>query len=507
MARGVRDGWALTVVLVGLVVAGGLVSPTVDGRTPAGAVPASGGGPPSGQPRPAAIHANFTASPISGQAPVNVSFVLSNVTGKANATSFAVYWAWGDNTTAYNETGIPADNGTAAWINETHVYSRPGTFHFIATIRDNAFDGVLTETATIVVMGITAAFHASATSGPTPLHVWFNLTNINGSTAATSFSVLWRFGDRSPWVNQTQIPATGGHVALVSMRHWYNISGTYDFIAEVQDNNHDGTLYENATISAGNQSLVVTPEPDPVGGTTVGRWFNLTLSPSGGVAPYSATWNQVQTGCSGSTVPLTETCAASMVGSFTLSFIVHDSAGASASGSYRYAVNSTPLVSVSATSSASCQGAVAVYNYTFSATTTDGTNPFAFNWSFDDGSYSTGGATVYHDLAPSGAYNVTVVATAAAGATAEGYSNVTTSALLTCASAGPPSYSAPTTLYEAAVGAIVAVIVVLVIVLVGTVRGSRAGRRRGPPPAVTGETEVDGTGPDGEPPVSPPPTT
>ncbi len=121
-----------------------------------------------------AVEANFSGSPTSGCAPLDVTFT-DNSTGEIDSW----YWEFGDGNTSTEE-------------NPTHQYSESGTYTVSLTVTGPNGSDTETKTDYITVSGPspTADFSGSPTSGPGPLTVGFTDLSLNDPTYWS-----WDFGD------------------------------------------------------------------------------------------------------------------------------------------------------------------------------------------------------------------------------------------------------------------------------------------------------------------------
>ena len=154
-----------------------------------------------------ALSASASASPVSGQAPLSVSFT-GNASGGTSPYSYS--WAFGD-------------GGSSAAQNPSHTYSSAGTFSATLTVTDSA-SAIASKSVTITVSSTTGELVAAASAdpigGPTPLSVSFS-GSASGGTAPYSYS--WDFGDGT-----TSAAQNPGHV--------YSALGNYTAILTVTDN-------------------------------------------------------------------------------------------------------------------------------------------------------------------------------------------------------------------------------------------------------------------------------
>jgi PKD repeat protein len=135
--------------------------------------------------------AAFSAAPLSGSAPLTVTFSNSST----NASDYG--WNFGDSI-------------TSTVISPTHVYTQNGVYTVTLVASNGLLTNTLTRTnyITVAPAGVVANFSAFPLSGPLPLLVQF----LNDSTGASSYA--WSFGD-------------GITATLPSPTHTYTASGVY----------------------------------------------------------------------------------------------------------------------------------------------------------------------------------------------------------------------------------------------------------------------------------------
>jgi beta propeller repeat protein len=127
------------------------------------------------KPTPVPPVANFAASPVSGKAPLKVTF-----TDKSTGSPTSWKWSFGDGT--YSTTKNP-----------THTYSEAGKYTVSLTVKNDAGSNTTAEKNYINVATLKApiaAFSASIRSGKAPLKVQFTDKSVNSPT-----SWKWSFGD------------------------------------------------------------------------------------------------------------------------------------------------------------------------------------------------------------------------------------------------------------------------------------------------------------------------
>ena len=163
--------------------------------------------------------ANFWGTPISGNAPLNVTFI-DNTTGAPNALN----WSFGD--------------GTYSTVkNPIHTYSAAGNYTVKLTASNTA--GASTQTKTNYINVVTALqkpvanFWGSPKSGNAPLNVAF--TDISTGTP-TAWN--WSFGD-------------GTSSKVKSPKHTYSVAGNYTVKLTVSNKAGIGMMTKYSYIKAG----------------------------------------------------------------------------------------------------------------------------------------------------------------------------------------------------------------------------------------------------------------
>jgi len=125
------------------------------------------------EPAPIPPVANFSVSPISGKAPLNVKFTD---TSTGSPTSW--FWNFGDGSKSFLQ-------------NPVHKYSKAGTYNVSLTVKNAAGRNTVTKSKYITVTTKpVAAFSASPTSGKSPLNVKFTDKSTGSPT-----KWKWDFGD------------------------------------------------------------------------------------------------------------------------------------------------------------------------------------------------------------------------------------------------------------------------------------------------------------------------
>ncbi|MRR58855.1 MAG: PKD domain-containing protein, partial [Deltaproteobacteria bacterium] len=136
------------------------------------------------------IEARFTATPVSGIAPLSVQF-----TDQSRGDVAFWWWDFGDGTTSTDR-------------NPVHTYTTGGTYSITLVVVNQLKSDSETKQGYITVCSTSADFTATPLRGSAPLIVDFTDT----STGATSW--LWNFGD-------------GSISAARNTKHTYTANGTY----------------------------------------------------------------------------------------------------------------------------------------------------------------------------------------------------------------------------------------------------------------------------------------
>ena len=193
---------------------------------------------------PASVHANFSATPTSGVAPLVVGFTNLS-TGDFTTSS----WTFGD-------------GGTSTAGSPTYTYTTAGVYTVTLTVSGLGGTDTTTRTSYITVYEpVVAGFVGAPTVGIAPLGVVFTNTSTGDYTNS-----LWVFGDG--WTSSATHPV-----------HTYTMGGVYTVALEV--NGLGGT----DRITHTNYITVYTPVH-----------ADFTASPTSGVAPLVVDFTNLSTG-------------------------------------------------------------------------------------------------------------------------------------------------------------------------------------------------------------------
>ena len=317
--------------------------------------------------------ASFSASPTSGVAPLAVSFTD---TSTGSPTSWS--WDFGDGATSTSQ-------------NPSHTYAVGGTYTVNMTA-SNANGSSAATAATITVsdpvVGPTASFSASPTSGVAPLPVSFTDTSTGSPT-----SWSWDFGD-------------GASSTLQNPSHTYAAGGTY-------------TVNMTATNLGGSSAAtaVTITVTDPVVAPTA----SFSASPTSGVAPLPVNFTDTSTGSptswswdfgdgNSSTLQNPSHTYAS-AGSYTVNMTATNSAGFSTATAVTITVTDPGAGVVSASFTATPTSGTAPLSVAFTDTSSFATS---WSWDFGDGTSSTA-QNPTHLYNTAGSYTVTLTASNSGG--------------------------------------------------------------------------------------------
>ncbi|HEX9034992.1 MAG TPA: PKD domain-containing protein, partial [Streptosporangiaceae bacterium] len=191
------------------------------------------------------LSATATASPTTGNAPLNVAFTGS-ATGGTSPYSYS--WNFGDGTTSTAQS-------------PSHTYSSAGTYTATLTVTDSSSPAkTATSSATITVSAVgnplAATAAATPTSGQVPLNVAFTGTGTGGTPP---YSYSWNFGDGT--TSTAQNPS-----------HTYSNAATYTATLTVTD----------SASPAKTASSSVSITASPIAGTAPGAPTGLTAAAGNG---------------------------------------------------------------------------------------------------------------------------------------------------------------------------------------------------------------------------------
>ncbi len=331
--------------------------------------------------------ASIQASPLSGVAPVTVSF---NGTGSTDSDGSIQTYAWNF-----------GDGATATGSSIQHLYSSAGTYTARLTVTDD--DGA-SGTSTVQVSVAEpnqppiALFAAEPVTGVAPLPVTLN-ANASSDPDGTISTYSWNFGDGTN--------GTGKNTA-----HTYDSPGTYTLSLTVVDNDgaSSSTTRTVTVTGAGNNAPVAAIQANPSSGTvplTVAFTGSGSSDSDGSIASYAWSFGDGSTGTGVSPQHLYTS-----VGTFTASLTVTDDDGAVGSATTQVVVSAAQNVAPTAqfiASPTSGTGPLLVQLNANQSADSDGTI-VSYSWSFGDGTNGSG-KNVAHTYVAAGTYTLQLTVT------------------------------------------------------------------------------------------------
>jgi YVTN family beta-propeller protein len=349
--------------------------------------------------------ADFSVSPISGEAPLKVSF-----TDNSTGNPYSWYWDFGDGT------------NDSININPEHIYTVPGTYN--ASLTASNGNGTASKFATITVLEKTVlpAVNTSinVTSGYAPLSVQI-ISLLQNAT-----EISWDFGDGD------------NSFANLILDHLYTIPGTYNF--SISATNENGTSSEHVQIT------VLKPPVLPVA--------DFSADTREGLAPLTVQFtdsleNDTERywdfGDGSNSTEQNPVHTYSKAGKYTVTLTAKNIIGANTVTKYDYVYVINGLEApVTAFSASPVTGTVPL-NVSFSDSSTG--SPTSWKWNFGDGNTSTEQNPV-HIYSKAGQYTVSLTTGNAVGSNAlTKYSYINAANVLkapvTAFSALPTSGTAP----------------------------------------------------------------
>ncbi|WP_424356685.1 DUF2341 domain-containing protein [Methanocella sp. MCL-LM] len=319
--------------------------------------------------------ASFTASPVSGQNPLSVTFTDASTGNSLSG------WSWNF-----------GDGQTSTERNPTHVYQNAGAYTVTLTVT-NAYGGSNTMTRTNYISVSQHAPVASFTSNPTigqnPLTVQFTSTSNLYGTAAT---YSWNFGDGQ--ASTAQNPS-----------HIYTNAGTYTVTLIVTNTAGSSTTTATITVSqhppAASFTTSATSGLNPLTVT-----FTDTSSLYNAAATYQ--WNF---GDGQASTERNPTHVYQNAGTYTAKLTVTTSGGSNTAQT-TITVNQRPPIASFTSSATTGMNPLTV-------TLTDTSSLYGatatYQWSFGDGTVNSTSQSPSHTFQYAGTYTVRLTVTTSGG--------------------------------------------------------------------------------------------
>ncbi len=296
----------------------------------------------------AQLAADFTASPLSGCAPLVVSFT-------DQSTGSPTQWKW------------DLGNGTISFIqNPSVTYFNPGQYTIKLVIHNAASDSnVIVKTQYITVYAAPAvAFTGTPLSGCFPLPVNFTDQSTPGNGSITQWQ--WDFGD-------------GASSSIPSPSHTYTAAGNYNVTLRLT--NSFGCIKvlskpQYVKISSGVHADFSNSNPGSCNPPVNINFQNLST----GTGALSYQWNFGDGGTSTLTNPSHNYI---LPGNYTVRLITTNSTGCTDT------ITKTNLINIGTINAAFTSANSACVNSPLAFTNTSAPAPFAVTWDFGDGSTAT----------------------------------------------------------------------------------------------------------------------
>ncbi|WP_405381828.1 PKD domain-containing protein [Maribacter sp. LLG6340-A2] len=325
--------------------------------------------------------AEFSATPLTGDAPLNVSF-NANASTDEDGTVNQYVWKFGDNTTSNVK-------------NPSKLYNTPGTYLVSLTVFDDG--GLRDEKTTYITVLDTgnqspvAVAEANVTSGNAPLTVQFTGRNSTGDGPLT---YSWDFAD-------------GGTSNSVDTEHTFT-TGTYTVSLTITDSSNV-TDTDTITITVNdppNQLPMAVIEADPISGTAPLE-VEFSASSSTDDGPLTYAWDFAD----GDTSTLEEPeHTFSESGSYVVSLTVTDEFNETDTETITITVNDPTNQLPVAVIEANPISGTAPLEVEFSGSSSTDDGPLTYAWDFADGDTSTL-EEPEHTFSESGSYVVSLTVT------------------------------------------------------------------------------------------------
>jgi PKD repeat protein len=329
----------------------------------------------------------------------SVTFAGS-VTGGSGPFTYS--WNFGDGTTGSGS------------LTPTHTYANHGTFTATLTVTDG-FGRSSNNATTVTVADVAPTANAGGPySGVPGVAISFTGSATDpGTNDAAGFTYAWDFGDNST-------------STLKNPTHAYAATGTYTVKLTVTEaSGLSSTVSTTASVTTA--SLPVA-NAGPAKSTNEGSAVTFSGSETGGVGPFTYSWN-FGDGTTG-TGSLTPTHTYANHGTFTATLTVTDSLGQKSSASTSVTVNDVAPTANAAGPYSGSPGLAISFNGSATDPGANDASGFTYAWDFGDGTTGTG-SSPSHTYAAAGTFTVKLVVKESSGLS----STATTTA--TIASAPP----------------------------------------------------------------------
>jgi hypothetical protein len=292
-----------------------------------------------------------------------------------------------------------------------------GQWHFVVTVTEVSNTGIFGTSSPVTVTVVNAPSSSSLSISPTTTDVGTPVTaSIQSGYGTAPFQYVWTVTTAGGGSASGNYSASGNQIT-------FSLSGVYSVSVTVTD--ADGLSASlSSSITVNGQLSITISATTP---TTIdkGQTVTFTNSVSGGMAPYTISYSVSSLGggikfgaysINGNAITFT------LPGQYVVSSIVTDSLKntATSSNSVTVTVNALPTVTLSPSSATIDSG----MNLNFTNTTSNGTKPYTFIWSYpsSQGISQSGNTFTFSDT---GNFTITLTIVDAVGVVASSSSNIT----------------------------------------------------------------------------------
>jgi hypothetical protein len=269
----------------------------------------------------------------------------------------------------YAWSGLPSGCVSANVSTLKCVPTKNGTFSILGTVHDKPGSQASSSVALTVEPAITiTGFAADPSQTGLGGSVTFTVTTSGGTPP-----ISYVYTNLPPGCSSTDAPSLS---CTPSQAGSYTVS-----VAATDSETSTASATTTVTIDSGPS---ITSEVWNPASVDLGQSSTLSVTVTGGTAPYTYSYTGLPAGCSSSNTS-TLTCTPTATGSFTVNITVVDAHGLSAQATAPLSVHSA----LSASFSENVSKGTVPLEVGFNSTVQGGGGPFVYNWTFGDGGTST----------------------------------------------------------------------------------------------------------------------
>ncbi|MFG1445704.1 MAG: hypothetical protein AAE975_00830, partial [Thermoplasmatales archaeon] len=299
----------------------------------------------------------------------------------------------------------------------TGVLSNVGQWHFVVSVTEVSNSGIFGTSSPVTINVVNALDSSALSISPTTTDIGVPVAvTVQSGYGTAPFLYSWS-------VTTTSGASAAGDYSSSGNQITFSVSGTYSVIATVTD--ADGlTASTSASITVNSQLTVTISATSPTE-IDLGQTVTFTNSVSGGNAPYSISYSVSPVGggivfgaysVSGNVITFT------LAGQYVVTSTVTDSLKntATSTNSVTVTVNPLPTIAISPSSKTIDSG----NNVTFTNTTSGGTKPYTYIWSYPSGVGITQSGNNFR-FNDTGNFTITLTIVDAVGIVASASANIT----------------------------------------------------------------------------------